>query len=307
MLFRSIRQLAAEFSVSRAAVWKAVKQLRSDGCVIDSVSNKGYRLLSPADPLSETAIRCDLNEYAKGLRLILLDTVDSTNNYAKRLIADGCTEDALIAANEQTDGRGRLGRSFYSPKNTGVYMTFLLHTDLKLADAVTVTTAASVAVVRAINKLTGKTPEIKWVNDVYLNGRKLCGILTEAISDFETGIARSLIIGIGINISTTDFPEEISDRAGSLGTDRPVRSALIAAVANELTALRKENFAGSSFIDDYKRRSMIVGKEIDFYINGAKQSGTAVDIDDKGGLMVRLCSGETITLSSGEVTVRLTK
>ena len=300
------QELAGEFGVSRAAVWKAVRQLKEDGCRIDSVSNRGYRLLSPADSIDDKAIRKALNESAQRLELCVLESVDSTNNEAKRMLANGFDGDALIVANEQTGGRGRLGRSFYSPKNTGIYMSFLLHADLKLSDAVSVTTAASVAVVKAIESVTGIAPEIKWVNDVYVGGRKVCGILTEAVSDFETGMARSVIIGIGINITTEDFPEEIKDKASSLGAQAPIRNDLIASVANELTAICTD-LSDRSFIKCYREHSMIIGREIDFYINNVKHTGTAADIDDNGGLIVTLPDGSKTTLSSGEVTVRLAK
>lgn len=292
--------IAREFGVSRAAVWKAVKQLKDEGFGIDSVSNKGYRLVSPADTLSESEIKTDLDGRAKELRVVLLESVDSTNNEAKRLIANGEERDTLIVANEQTGGRGRLGRSFYSPKNSGIYMTLLLHTDLKLSDAVSVTTAASVAVVRAIESVSDIKPVIKWVNDVYVGEKKVCGILTEAVSDFETGTARCVIIGIGINITTSDFPDEVGGRAASIGASEPIRNKLIAHVANELLSIDR-----SSYIEFYRSHSMILGRGIDFYENNEKRSGTAVDIDELGGLVVKLPDGSLKTLSSGEVTIRL--
>ena len=303
--YTSGEELAKEFGVSRAAVWKAVRKLKEDGCYIDSVSNRGYRLLSPADSLNAEEISSLLKGSAKELKVILLESVDSTNNEAKRMLANGCTNSALIVANEQTSGRGRLGRSFYSPKNTGIYMSLLLHTDQRLSDAVCVTTAASVAVVKAIESVTDLKPEIKWVNDVYIGGQKVCGILTEAISDFETGTARSVIIGIGINISTSDFPEELNGKAASLGTKSPVRDRLIAATANELLSICAD-LPSRSFIPFYKEHSMIIDRDIDFYENNVRRSGKATDINRDGGLVVLLPDGSTTTLSSGEVTVRLT-
>ena len=297
-------ELAKEYGVSRAAVWKAVRALKESGCMIDSVTNKGYRLLSPADTLSADEIRSRLAETAAELEVIVLESVDSTNSEAKRMLANGFSGSALIAANEQTGGRGRLGRSFYSPKNTGVYMSFLLHTDLKLADAVRVTTAASVAVVKALKSVSGIEAEIKWVNDVYVDGRKVCGILTEAVSDFETATAKSVIIGIGINTSTIDFPDDIKDRASSLGASEPIRNALIAATANELTALC-EDLSDGAFIDFYRAHSMIIGRSIEFYANNERRTGKALDIDSSGALIVLLPDGRKTALSSGEVTVRL--
>ncbi|MBQ1546367.1 MAG: biotin--[Clostridia bacterium] len=294
--------LAKQFGVSRAAIWKAVKSLKNDGCTIDSVPNRGYRLVRQSDSLNSDIIKENMNKRARSLALTVLETVDSTNNEAKRMLAGGFDGNALIIANEQTGGRGRLGRSFYSPKNTGIYMTFLLRSSLALSDAVTVTTAAAVAVARAVEAVTGINVQIKWVNDVYANGKKVCGILTEAVSDFETGIAKSIIIGIGINITTEHFPDGVS--ASSLGTTAPVRNQVIAAVANELTAIYDALPDHSAFIEYYRNHSNIIGKEIDFYISNEKHTGKAVDIDEDGGLVVKLPDGGMTVLSSGEVSVR---
>ncbi len=298
-------EIAVQLGVSRAAVWKAVRSLKDEGFEISSIRNRGYRLIAAADALSCDQIKTHMNTAASKLDLIVLESVDSTNNEAKRMLANGYEGRCLIVANEQTGGRGRLGRTFYSPKNTGIYMSFLFKTDLKLSDAVTVTTAASVAVVEAIESVTGIVPEIKWVNDVYVGEKKVCGILTEAVSDFETATARNVIIGIGINITTSDFPEELRVSASSLGVHTPVRNELIAATANKLVLFAKNLCDHSLFIESYRRHSLVVGREIDFYINGNKNTGTAESIDENGGLVVRLENGDMTTLSSGEVTVRL--
>lgn len=298
------QQLADKFGVSRNAVWKAVNQIKQDGYIIDSVSNRGYRLSAESDVLSADEIRKNLVGRAGNLQLAVFESIDSTNNEAKRMAADGCTQDTLVVANEQTGGRGRLGRSFYSPKNTGVYMSFLLHTELALTDAVSVTTAAAVAVVRAIEKLTDVSPVIKWVNDVYVGGRKVCGILTEGVSGFEQGTAQTIIIGIGINITTSDFPDEIKDRAASVNSDGLQRNALIAAAANELCEIFAD-LSDKSYIDDYRRYSMIIGQKIDFYRSNVKHTAKAMNIDNNGGLIVMLSDGRIETLTSGEVTVRL--
>ena len=298
--------LAKKFGVSRNAVWKAINLIKSDGYKIDSVNNKGYRIASPADVLSAERITDNMSENSKKLKLIVFDSVDSTNNEAKRMIADGFKENALVISNEQTKGRGRLGRDFYSPKNTGIYMSFIFHTYLKLSDAVSVTTAAAVAVVRAIEKLTDIKPQIKWVNDVYIGDKKACGILTEAVSDFETGSAQSVVIGIGINISTEEFPDEITETATSLNFNGLSRNNLIAAVSDELVEICSD-LSNKSYIDSYREHSLIIGKRIDFYRNNVRYGGTAVDIDSDGGLIVRLPNGETEVLNSGEVTVRLSK
>ncbi len=302
--FISGQTLAQSFNVSRNAIWKAVNKLKSEGYKISSVSNRGYCFSSDNDILSIDKIYKYMTDNSRQLKLSVLKTTDSTNNEAKRMIAQGLSENALIIANEQTAGRGRLGRSFYSPGETGIYMSFVFRTQLDLSDAVSVTTAAAVAVVRAIVKLTDKHPQIKWVNDVYLENRKICGILTEAVSDFETCMTQNIIIGIGINMRYSDFPEDIKDRAGVLNAKGLSRNKLIAAVADEMMTLT-EDLKNHSYIDDYRKYSMIIGKRIDFYKNNIKNEGTAKDIDDNGGLIVTLDNGTTETLTSGEVTVRL--
>ncbi len=303
-LYVSGQFLAEKFGVSRNAVWKAINQIRDDGCKIASVNNKGYRLISINEQLSDIKISESLSEQSKGLKLIMLKSVDSTNNEAKRMTANGFRENALIVANEQTKGRGRLGREFYSPKNTGIYMSFLLSTDVKISDAVQITTATAVAVVRAIESLTDLRPMIKWVNDVYLGNKKVCGILTEAVTDFETGLVQSLIIGIGINISTEDFPDDIAGTAASININGLSRNKLVAAVANELIYICS-NIENKAYIKTYRDHSLIIGKSIDYYRNNIKYNAIAVDIDNNGGLIVKLPNGRTEVLNSGEITIRL--
>jgi len=303
-IYVSGQTLAEKFGVSRNAVWKAINQIKEDGCKIASVNNKGYRLLSRNDALSREKITEDMTDLSKKLKLIVLKTIDSTNNEAKRMTADGFRGNALLVANEQTKGRGRLGKSFYSPKNTGIYISFLFSTDIRMSNAIQVTTATAVAVVRAIESLTNLRPMIKWVNDVYIGNKKVCGILTEAVTDFETGLVQSIIIGIGINLSTEIFPEEIKDTACSIGVNGLSRNKVIAAVSNELLAICT-NLENKSYIKTYRDRSLILGKSIDFYKNNVKYNAIAVDIDSTGGLIVKLPNGRTEVLNSGEITVRM--
>ena len=295
--FVSGEALARQFSKSRAAVWKAVKALRKDGYVIEAVTNRGYRFSSENDILSADIIKSRLS---CGVNVYYYDSIDSTNTQAKRLINEGDCADMLLVADEQTNGRGRQGKSFYSPAQTGIYMTLVIHPDIKLQNAVTATTAASVAVCRAIEGLTDLKPKIKWVNDVYLNGRKICGILTEAVSDFETGTVSSVIIGIGMNISTVNFPSDV-ENAGSLGVN--VRRAdLIAEIANELMKITLGDY--KSFIDYYRSRSLILGKKITYIENSKAVSAIALEIDEEGGLTVQKENGEILTLRSGEISIR---
>ncbi len=289
--------LAKKFGKSRAAVWKAIKNLINDGYEIDAVTNKGYKLIENSNIISAPSIK----RYIKNnLDVIYYPIVDSTNNCCKRLIAEGKNGEFLVVAEQQSAGRGRQGKSFYSPSGTGVYFSLALNPLLPLQNAVTATTAASVAVCKAIEKTTNKSPKIKWVNDVYLDGKKICGILTEAITNFEEGIVNNVIIGIGININTFDFPDDV-ENAGCLG-EKIDRSLLIAEVCNELVKIAKGDI--KSFIDYYRSHSLVIGEKIKFIKNGEITPATAIAIDETGGLEVELENGERTVLRSGEISIR---
>lgn len=291
------QQLAEKFGKSRAAVWKAIKGLVSDGYDIDAVTNRGYKLTENNDLISARSIKAYLT---KDIEVLYYPSIDSTNNCCKRLLADGKNGVFLVTADEQTAGRGRQGKSFYSPALTGIYFSLVIRPQTSLQNAVTATTAAAVAVCRAIERLTDKKPKIKWVNDVYLDGKKICGILTEAITNFEDGTVDSVIIGIGINIKTVDFPNDI-ESAGSLNA-RVSRSRLIAGIVNELIQISEDGYR--SFIDYYRSHSLVIGEKIKFIRDGKVTPATAVAIDEAGGLEVRLENGEHTILRSGEISIR---
>ena len=290
-------ELAHSLGKSRTAVWKAIKSLQADGYRIDAVTNRGYMLDADNDILNAQEIKKSLSF---DCRVEYYKTLDSTNNVAKRIIAEGEDDVLLVVGEEQTAGRGRQGKSFYSPGGTGIYMSLVVHPMIELQNAVTATTAAAVAVCRAIESLTDKKPMIKWVNDVYLNGKKICGILTEAVTDFETQTVSSIIIGIGINLTTKDFPCDVQN-ASCLNADVK-RAELIGAVANELNRIVNSGYG--EFLEYYRAHSLVVGEDIVFIKNGVSTSARAVGIDDFGGLEVELADGTHYTLRSGEITVR---
>ena len=289
--------IAKRLGVSRAAVWKAVRSLKDDGCVISAVTNRGYRLGEGSDIITPQLISSKLKY---DVEVLCYPTLDSTNNEAKRLVSAGKSNVFLVAADEQTAGRGRQGKSFYSPPLTGVYITLVLHPMKPLESAVSTTTAAAVAVCRAVESLTDRKPQIKWVNDVYLDGKKICGILTEAVTDFETQTATSVVIGVGMNIRTVNFPSDV-ENAASLNCNIR-RSDLIAEIANELCKIA-DSSAGE-YMDYYRSHSMLLGQQINFIRNGAVTPATAVKIEQNGGLTVRLENGELLTLTSGEISIR---
>ena len=290
-------ELAHSLGKSRTAVWKAIKSLQADGYRIDAVTNRGYMLDAGNDILNAQEIKKALSF---DCRVEYYKTLDSTNNVAKRIIAEGEDDVLLVVGEEQTAGRGRQGKSFYSPHGTGIYMSLVVHPMIELQNAVTATTAAAVAVCRAIESLTDKKPMIKWVNDVYLDGKKICGILTEAVTDFETQTVSSVIIGIGINLTTKDFPCDVQN-ASCLNADVK-RAELICAVANELNRIVCSGYG--EFMEYYRSHSLVVGEDIVFIKGGVSTPARAVGIDDFGGLEVELADGTRDTLRSGEITVR---
>lgn len=302
-------EIANQLGVSRTSVWKAVKALKEEGYQIEGINNRGYRLQKSTDVLSEQGIRLELEEKNQKFPIEVHKILDSTNVELKRRALEGGIHGLTLLAEEQTGGKGRLGRSFYSPPGTGIYMSILLKPEIGGSDAILITTATSVAVCRGIQKVLGIQPQIKWVNDVYLGDKKICGILTEAISDFEIGKIDSVVVGIGINYRTEDFPEELKNRAGCIGGESQVpRNSLVAAVLNEFWEIY-EHLTERKFMEDYRKCSNVIGKDVRFLENEMWQEARAVDIDNDGGLVVEYEGGDEAimrrTLHTGEITLRV--
>ncbi len=295
--------LARRFGVSRNAIWKAVRSLVEEGYRIEAGKNRGYRLSEDNDMLSAVAIADAIESRIKGLSIFVHREIDSTNSEAKRKIAEGQEGVLLIASDAQTAGRGRQGKSFFSPGGAGGYMTFAFPSRLPLTAAVSVTTAAAVAAFRAIRDVTGIECDIKWVNDLYLDGKKVVGILTEAISDFEAGEVRHLIVGVGINLYPTAYPREIADIAAPLDAGRVDRNRLIARIVDRLLECLSGLESGAH-LDTYRRHSMVIGREITYLRGGEAVSARAIDIDEDGWLVIEHADGTRDVLNSGEITVR---
>lgn len=303
------QDMAERLGVTRAAVWKAVKSLKEEGYDVDAVNNRGYRLREDSDVLSAEGIRLSLSQQYNDREIVVCKCVDSTNMEVKRRALEGAGDGLVVLAEQQTAGRGRRGRAFFSPSGTGIYMSVLFRPSPETSqDVVLITTAASVAVCRAVRRVLGKEPEIKWVNDVYMDGRKICGILTEAVSDFESGRIDTVVVGIGINYHVPEegFPEELQETAGSVcPADHNIpRNTLAAAVIQELYELY-EGLSDKTYMEDYRRWSNVLGKEVRFTSGTEWEYGTAVDIDENGGLIVETKDGNKQVLRTGEITLRL--
>lgn len=301
-------KLASDLSVSRSAIWKAINTLKSEGYDIIAVRNKGYKLSTNTDILSAEGISPFLEDNFKKNNIIVYKSVESTNKEAKKLCIDNRAHGTVILANEQASGKGRLGRKFFSPKDTGIYMSIILCSNMDISNAVLITTATSVAVCRAIRKVSNLNPQIKWVNDIFLNNKKICGILTEAITDFESGIVESIIIGIGLNFKTKkeQFPYEIKDIAGSIFESDEIditRNNLVGEIINEVLNIY-ENLNDKSFLDEYKKLSFVLGKNIKYSQRNEWHNAKAIDIDSNGNLIIKCPDGTIKTLNSGEISVR---
>ncbi len=304
--FVSGSELANILGVSRAAVWKHIAALRAEGYDIKAVTNRGYMLGESSDVLSEKAIKKYLGEKESRVELEILPACGSTNLVIKEK-ANTLGEGHVVIAGEQTAGRGRYGRTFLSPGGTGLYMSVLLRPKLSAEDAVMITTAAAVAVCRAIEELTPDKPTIKWVNDVLVNGKKVCGILTEASFDMESGALDYAVLGVGINVTESDggFPQELADIAGAILQNREhdMRCRLASSFLRHFFDIY-DTFPSRSFVEEYRIRSFLPGRPILVLRQGTSVPAKAVAIDDRCRLIVRYADGSEEALSSGEVSVR---
>ncbi len=305
-LAMSGQQLADTLNVTRASVWKSIKALQDEGYKIVVTTNRGYVLEETNDILSEQSLRACLGEEYRDVDIFTFKTSPSTNAEAMtRLMNGGLTHGTLIVADEQTKGRGRMGKSFFSPKS-GIYMSVCLCKSIeRMQDVMVITPAAAVAVRSAIAKLTGIDAKIKWVNDIYIDKKKVCGILTQADIDFESGKAGTFIVGIGINFVEQDFPDEIKQRACALFTGQPTitRSQLIGEIYRNLIKLT-DDLTDRRFMLSYKQHSLVMNREISYTYNGEDKSGKVIDIDGDGGLVVQENGGGIRNLTCGEISIR---
>ena len=253
--------------------------------------------------LSKDAIISRLR--TKGITLEVQGEVDSTNRLAKERAQDGAPQGVCILADTQTAGRGRHGRTFCSPAGTGLYMSLVLRPVLPAEKALSVTTAAAVAVCRAIERVSARKAQIKWVNDVYCDGKKVCGILTEGA--FDNGVMTYAVLGIGINVSDPEggFPADIAEIAASVygkaGGDRHVlAAAVLDAFFEEYDRLAEERF-----VEEYRARSCLIGKSVVVNAPSGDREAVALGVDEECRLLVRYEDGREEALSSGDVSVHM--
>lgn len=299
--FVSGEQLARALDISRNAVWKGVSALKGDGFPIEAVKSRGYMLPDGAN-VTEAGIRKYLG--GRDADILIYNSVTSTNTVAKELAAAGAADRTVVVALEQTEGRGRYSRKFYSDRATGVYFSVILRPAREMVPMLTV--MAAVAVCEAIERASGKTPSIKWVNDVYVGKKKCTGILTEAVSDLETGGVEYAVVGIGVNVKTpvSGFPAEIADIAAAALDD--VRDAFNKTVAYTLDSLfaMYGDFDRAAVAKAYRERSFLISERVTVHGADGARPAVVLDIDDECRLVVRFDDGSVAKLNSGEVSVR---
>lgn len=338
--FFSGEEIARQLSISRAGVWKAVKVLQKEGYAIRAVNNKGYILQKSPDVLSAAFIEQELNKSGIFLHVQVKKQVDSTNNVLKQYAADGEKRDMVLLAEEQSAGRGRRGRSFYSPEGTGLYMSLLLHPEASPEEAAMLTTLTAAAAAQAVEKVSGEETEIKWVNDVRMRGKKISGILTEGSSLLEEGKLEYVVVGIGINIYEPEggFPEEVKEIAGAVFASHSPRENLRNCLAAEFLKNFMEyyrTFPARDYLEEYRKRSFVIGKRVQIVTpsgqpRGSAEAGSGRDgagtqtqssarnsaqspdrssalvlgIDDACHLKVQYDDGVVEYLSSGEISIK---
>ena len=302
------QELCNRFGVSRTAVWKAINQLKEAGYEIEAQQNKGYRLKAAPDLMTEAEIKSLMHTEWVAKEVLYFDTIDSTNTKAQELAEKGYPSGTLVVADKQESGKGRRGRSWVSPSGTGIFMTLMIKPDINPNNASMLTLVAALAVAKAITSVTGEKAMIKWPNDIVVNGKKVCGILTEMNAQFD--YINHIVVGIGINVHNESFPEEISQMASSLmieaGGKRFHRAQIIAETMSYFeqyydTFLQTQDL--SALVREYDELLVNMNKAVRVLDPKEPFDGKAMGITPKGELIVDTWESRKL-VSSGEVSVR---
>lgn len=306
--FLSGEDIGRELSITRAAVWKGIKKLREEGYEIEAVTNRGYRLTNPETMYNKRELEQGLKTKTMGQTIYFYEETDTTNNRARELALEGAPEGTLVVAEKQTAGRGRRGKVWESPLGTGIWMSLVLRPQIAPAEASVLTLLCGLATAEAVEAETGLSADIKWPNDILINGKKAVGILTEM--DCEMSEVHFVIPGIGINVNTASFPPEIAEIATSLYLEcgkTVSRRRLVHKVLERLeehyeTFLRTGSFA--AMLEDYRKHCITLGKEV--HVLGREPFfAEALDITPEGELLVRRAdNGKEEVVFSGEVSIR---
>lgn len=305
--FVSGQEISNKLNISRNGVSKWIKTLRSQGYEIESVTNKGYCLVFEPDIISAEQINKSLNTLSIGKPTEVLASVDSTNEEIKRRAKQGAKQGLTIVSDEQTIGKGRLGRNWVSPRGTSVYESILLYPELAPSQVPCITLATGLAMCRTINEIDDFNAKIKWPNDIIIGSKKLCGILTEMT--IEDNAVAYAVVGVGTNVNNREFPEGIRQKATSLYLEKKrafSRNEVVIRFAEQFEKIYNE-FILSGFEaikDEYKSCCATIGRRVSTKRQNDTLCGTAVDVAPDGGLIVETDSGEKIYISTGEVAVQ---
>lgn len=302
------QELCSRFQISRTMVWKIMNQLKEEGYQIEAVTNRGYRLLQSPDVVTMEEITSMLRTKWLGKKVLYYDTTDSTNLRAKEAAEAADSHGLLVIADSQEAGRGRRGRNWTCEKGEALAMSFVLKPKLACDKLSMITLLAAVAVSRAIERVSGLANAIKWPNDIVIHGRKVCGILTEMST--QEDYVNHVVVGIGVNVNTAHFPEEIKDMAGSLFTEsgkRVKRAELAAAILEEFETIYEqfEQTENLSFLqEEYNHKLVNIGKDIKVVSHDGERKGSSGGINETGELYVTFEDGTRELVYSGEVSVR---
>lgn len=293
-------RISEQLNISRSAVWKHIKSLRESGCEIQSVTNRGYRLVSSPDMITESGIQSGLKTEFIGRNIFYYDETDTTNERAKA--NSSAPDGSVFIAEVQTHGKGSRGKGWTSPKGTGIWHSILLKPDISPMEVSQITLVAGLAVCRAA----GLGAKIKWPNDIVIGSKKVCGILTEMSA--EINMVNYIVCGIGVNVNTESFDSEIAHRATSMYIEsgrKYCRNEIIAELLNSFEHYYKKFLTGglNAILDEYKKNCVTLGKEVSVIFKKETVRGKAVDIDGSGALAVET-DGGVIHVNSGEVSVR---
>jgi len=306
--FISGEQLSNQLGVTRTSIWKYINALKQEGYRIESVSRKGYKLIEEPDILSEDELLIELEKNKLGSSIYHFESIDSTNNYAKKLALEGAVEGTIVISDEQTGGRGRLGRTWVSLSGTSVYMSMILRPTIEPNEAAKITEITAAAVANAITEVTNLEAGIKWPNDIILDNKKICGILTEMNAELNN--INYVIVGIGVNVNMDDLPDEISSVATSIKKilGREVsRKDIVINIVKEFETLYYDFINTGSLkktVDICKKKSVTLGKTVKIINKRETIIAKAIDITENGELVIKKDDGEIINIISGEVSVR---
>lgn len=295
-------ELSADLGISRAAVWKHIRRLRNIGYVIDAHPHTGYRLISVPDKLLPEEISWNLRTHKFGKQIYSYELTDSTMNIATKLAGEGAAEGVVVFAEAQAKGRGRVGRKWVSPTGVGIYYSIILRPEIRPDETPKITLVVAVAHAAAIRKVTGLPAFIKWPNDILINDKKVCGILTEL--NAETDRVNFVIVGVGINVNTMlgDLPEgatSFKEEAGEGFSRIEIARESLCALEARYEVFQQKGFA--PIIEEWHSYSTIIGANVEVAFRDRKIEGQAIDVDSSGALLVRLENGLQERVFAGDV------